>query len=345
MPTLQVVKSSISSALLLVTVVSPSALSQSAPTAVRTRPDMDSIVAIDGHVVGRVGAGKEAFFPLGAGRHTVAAATLEGGDYWEQGLEVLPHSSVLIEIPLRKAHLDHQNLSNEISALQTEVDDKQKALADVNSQINISLHNADDIRNERHLIVQAIEHYANHYKSQLRLRDALKTDATQFVRDAARPPQNPSTGMSNAEAYTKSAEYFFAFVSWLVARHHEASARRIRDRMHILEQDLKDPFKNPRVPGQDDYLTTIRHVTKKNVEAQLITGPDRIEYRAANEDIKLSCKERPRARGGRKVTIRYVESDRRKPKKHHKRTIHLTATNKKEGKLLATDIFLACPKE
>jgi hypothetical protein len=343
MRVIRTIKASFNLALLCVTFAGVKTSAQSGSTSVRVKPDVDCVVAIDGHVVARVGAEKEESFPLRAGRHTLAAATIEG-DYWEKQVEVTAQPGSLVDIPLQKARSDRQSFANEISILRAEVEDKKKELGVILNQNQMSVDNAEAVRKERQLIVQAIDHYSKYYGKELGLRDDLHETAKQLAFVAATPSQNPS-GMTNVEAWTKAAEYTFAGLSWLAGHRHEAAARRIKDRMHELEKALKDPMQNPRVAGQEDYLTSVRPVTKKGLQGQVITSPGLVEFRDSNEDTKLSCKEQPKASGGRKVTIHYLEWDKQKPKKHHGKTIHLKARNKKEGKLLTTDVLLACPRE
>jgi hypothetical protein len=96
------------------------------------------MVAVDGKVVGRPAANEEVFFPVGIGKHTLAAVTSDG-DYWEQHLDVSAQPGVPVAIPLQKPRSDRQALESSVSALRVEVEAKKQQLATIQNQCRVSL--------------------------------------------------------------------------------------------------------------------------------------------------------------------------------------------------------------
>lgn len=132
---------------------------ESGPQGIKVKPDLECVVAVDGKIVGRPAANEEVFFPVGIGKHTVAAVTSDG-DYWEQSLDASAQPSVPVAIPLQRARSHRQALQSSVSALRGDVEQKKQQLAAIQSQNSQLARNAEVIRQERRLIVEAIKGYA-----------------------------------------------------------------------------------------------------------------------------------------------------------------------------------------
>src|SRR5262249_45491822 len=225
-------------------------------------------------VAGRLKAGQKASFPVSSGRHIVSALD-DPGDLWEQTIEVGPELFETV-ISFEKIRADRLALTNEVTSLRTGNTEQQQRLSRIQSQNDNLQNNANRIREERRLIVEAINHYADHYGKELGLHESDKTAGMQLVNAASQPTTSDPNNMSNAEATAKMAEWGFALLFFLRAHHHNVFAHRVGDRMAELEESLKDPLKHPRGPDQASYLVAVRSVVNKKIPGQLITAPNRI---------------------------------------------------------------------
>lgn len=304
--------------------------------------DTNCVVVIDGKVAGRVKSGQKGAFPLSPGIHKFSALD-DDGDLWEQSGDVASGPSNMA-ISFEKVRADRLALSAEVASLKAGVADQKQQLARIQDQNEQLANNAELIRGERRLIVEAINHYANHYGKELGLHDSDEAAGMQLVGAASQPTLDPN-GMSNAEAIAKLTEDSIGALLLWKAHRHNVAARRVGDRMAELEAALKDPLKHPRGPDQTSYLVAVRSVMNKRTPGQLITAPNRIEYRDQREDLNLTCKNIRGVGGGKKFEIRYAQDREDRPKKKKKKTLQLKARNKREGRLAVTDVVLACPKE
>jgi hypothetical protein len=330
------VSRNIALALLLCNFGGIQAVAQRASTKVPLTSDMDCFVAIDGKLVGRLPVGHQELFDVGTGPHTLSAVTLTG-EYWEERVEVGNQSPTPVTISLQKALA----LKTEVSALEAEVTAKKEKLAQAREQNELMLRNAETTRSERQLIAEAIGHYADTYGKQLGLHDSRESASNSLMTDAA-PRGLDQTNTTNQ--IVGLIEDGIALIEMHKAHHNQVVAHAASERMHELEEALKDPLKSPRGPDQPDYLTRVRDVFNGKTPGRFITSPNWVEYHDANRTVRLSCDEVRGVSGGKKIGIHFSTPKGNGSKKKRKHTLHLRARDKRERKFLKTDVYLACEK-
>lgn len=325
--------------LLLIASSSTQVVAEPAP-GVKVTPDANCIVAIDGHVVGRVDAGKEVFFRVSTGKHTLSAATV-AGDYWDQELVFDKRTVLFTAIPLQKAGSERLVLEATNAALETHNQQMKEKLASIEQQNTVLARNPELIRAERGMIAQAIDHYAGRYGKELGLHDSRDAASNQLFQAAFVQSLGPT---NNASATAELLEEAFALFEMHKAHRNHVVALAAAGRMHELEEALKDPLKNPRVPEQPDYFVKVRQVFSGKTPGRFITGPGQVEYRDEGRTVKLSCSDVRGVSGGKKLALTFSTPKGNGSKKKRKHTLHLRARDKHERKLLKTDVYLACDK-
>jgi hypothetical protein len=281
------------------------------------------VVALDGKIAGRIQAGKEDFLPIATGEHMLAAATSDG-DYWEQQVEAGDSSGPLISIPLQKVRSERVSLQSEITTLHKQVEEKRERLT--------------AIRNEREGIVLAINIYADRYGKEMGLHDAREDRSGEMMASGNWTYLTSGTTMGQLAG---TAEMLAGIREDMRAWKNQIAADAAKDRMHELEQALKDPLKKPRTPEQTSYLVVVREVINGHSSGRLITAPNQVDYRDEGQSTHLTCGDIRKVSGGNHLKIHLAGNG---GGKSAKQVLDLQPKSKAERLLLLGDVYLACPK-
>jgi len=308
-------------------------------SSVQVTSDADCFLVVDGKVTARLKSGVETEISMDTGSRKLSAYTA-GGDLWESEVNVTSPSNPPLSLPLRAVEVKRVAAQEDVAALKSTVDQLQAHLTAVEEQNHNAMRNAEAVRHERILIVQAVSYYAERWGTELGLQGERHATSERLTQDAA-------INLMSQNQYTQMgalAEMGFAWYYAHKAHRNEKVAGAAAVRMRDLEAALKDPLGHPPSPGQDSYLVMVRKTYDGKRPGELITSPDSVIYQGERKSFQVSCSGVRGVSGSKKLEIHYAVVDSNNSKKRHKGTVHLKAQNKSERKLLLTDVYLACPK-
>jgi hypothetical protein len=323
--------------LLVAATLAPKAHAEEA--SVNITSDTDCILVVDGKVTARLQRGAETTIQLETGSRKVSAYTA-GGDVWESEVNVTSPSNPPLSIPLRAVEVKRVAAQENVAALKSTVDQLQAHLTAIEEQNHNAMRNAEAVRHDRVLIVQAVSYYAQRWGTELGLQGERHATSERLTQDAA-------INLMSQNQYTQMGALAELGIAWYQAHkahRNEKVAGAATVRMRDLEAALKDPLGHPPSPGEDSYLVMVRKTYDGKRAGELITAPDSVIYRGERKSFQVSCSGVRGVSGSKKLEIHYAVHDSNNPKKKHKGTVHLKAQNKSESKLLLTDVYLACPK-
>jgi hypothetical protein len=293
-------------------------------------------VAVDGKSVGALSPGQQSSFPVASGKHKIEGVNTNGV-YWVKEIEV-SGPDLAVNILLQTAAVENSKLEAKVQALKTEVSKKQQTLQEIQKRNELLASNPNLLQSLRQQIVKAILTYSERWGRESQLGNARKAQADSIG----------TTGFSGAVSgpiYSQATRNFICGA---------AASKRIDELVSMLE----DPISATKDVVWPDYTVIIDPVWNGKRSGELITAPDRIEYRDLDtgrqgknkqddkRTVKISCSAVTTARtsgppvyrlfkevaGSDAFTIKYLGG-----------SLSLKASSHDAQNRALGDVFLACP--